>query len=174
MTDLLRQVGLQMPRGGILGLAGTIASRMRLSRRLFTEIPSESRSEPTPRDQNRLEVVYVAVTGLGLTDSAAAGALQAEHLRLAVASGDAERMARAFGMELVYRSASGYEEKGLRQARTALEGLMPRLSSRETRAFVHTALGYSAFLRGDFLDARVGLETGSDLFERMGTASWAH
>lgn len=167
--ELLLGVGWRLRSPCMTRLAEAQWSRWRSRRRIDTA----SAPGLSARDRRRLEVAYTAVSALGLTDAPRAVVLQAEHLRLALRSGVPELRARALSMELVYLSGSGGAGPEVEGLQDRLRSMIFELEPREIRAFAHVSLGYAAFLRGEVEEARLGLEAGVELNERIGCATWA-
>src|SRR5262249_12235907 len=106
LTQVLRAVGLRMPRTGRRALPALLFDRLRLAWRgldFHTSIPA-SRSE---QELSRADACWAVAQGLYLVDPVRAAHFHTRHLLLALQLGDTYRIARALAIEAAYVAFTG-------------------------------------------------------------------
>ena len=102
LDELLSRVGLSRTRGTVSTIVSLIGQRLRLPRKLG--VPPPGPGQLSQQDAERLDVCWTATRGLAYVDGLNSALFHARHLRLALASGDPLRAARAVGYEAYVRA----------------------------------------------------------------------
>lgn len=102
LEELLPRVGLSMPRGTAGTIVALLGQRALLAGRRLA-LPPARAGQLSELDAQRLDVCWTATRGLLYSDGIASALFHARHLRLALASGDPIRAARAIGFEAYVR-----------------------------------------------------------------------
>lgn len=175
--DLLREVlgafGMRLaatPRGALLSL---LFQRARLA---MTGLGWTARDplEIPPAELLRIDCCWSVATGLALVDNIRAADFQARHLRLALASGESYRVARALACESGYSAVAGLSA-ARRTATVALAARRAAEASGDPHAtgLVTLTEGLAAFLEGRWTDARrLGEEAERSLRDRCRGTAW--
>src|SRR6185369_9901321 len=104
MKPLLDELGLSIPRSNARALWRILYGRVY---RFFAGEPKMRVHTPTPRELVRVDVLGSLSWAVVLLDQLAGYALQMQHLRLAMRTGDPKRAAMAMGLEAAVRSMNG-------------------------------------------------------------------
>lgn len=150
LERVMRDVGLKYPSTPTLALGRLAWARaklrvggLRFEERVAAEVP--------PLDLARADVCFSAAAGLSMNDLARTAAFSAEHLVLALRTGEPTRIARGLAFEMGVAPGAGAE--GLRWADRALP-VAERLSERHDdsyhRGLFFLAQGYVAYLSGQW------------------------
>lgn len=99
-------LGLSIPATPRAALARLVAERALLRARGLRYRRKNPSTIPK-RDVARVDTTWGLAVGLGLIDTIRGAALQAQHLRLALKTGDPYRIGRALSVEAAYRYADG-------------------------------------------------------------------
>ena len=103
LEELLPRVGLSLPRGTAATIVALLGQRALLATRKLV-LPPRGGPRLSERDAQRLDVCWTATRGLLYSDGITSALFHARHLRLALASGDPLRAARAIGYEAYLRA----------------------------------------------------------------------
>ncbi|MDC0719152.1 serine/threonine-protein kinase [Nannocystis bainbridge] len=103
LEELLPRVGLSLPRGTASTIVALLGQRALLATRKLV-LPPPGGPRLSERDAQRLDVCWTATRGLLYSDGISSTLFHARHLRLALASGDPLRAARAIGYEAYLRA----------------------------------------------------------------------
>lgn len=127
LGDVLEGLGMTMPltpRGALLSLLAQRA-RIRLRGLRFRE---RTESEVPEQILQRTDIAWEVSIGLGIIDTIRGAEFQAQHLRLALKTGEPYRVARALAVEAAYRYTAGHggqksADRVLAEARALAEQL---------------------------------------------------
>ena len=151
MAKVLAAHSLELParRGAVL--AGILMRRAKLKLRglSWKEAPHVD-----PDTLDRVDVCLSASRGLVISDLLAGGYFQAEHLLLALESGDPSRVALALSEEA--KSASYFGERGVVRARALLsevEALAERIGTKQARANAMTTEALVLLMGGQWANS---------------------
>jgi serine/threonine protein kinase len=173
IREVLASIGLRIPPTPRAAVLGILASRLMLKLRglKFLERPAEMipQSELT-----RIDVLWAVVTGLARIDNIRSAYFQPIHLRVALATGEPYRAARALATEAAFSAVQG------EKARKRTEQLVS-MAERSAQKVGHPhAIGMSmlarsmeSFYHGHFRDAFQRAEEAEAVFrERCTGVSW--
>jgi hypothetical protein len=153
LAGVLSSLGLSAPRSRAGALMRIVVGRARraLGSSDFVERDPASLSE---RERLRVDTLCGLALALWLMDPLTGAALQADHLRLAMRTGDRLRFATALCLEVSVSALDGVPAQKrtrriIEQARALAEGL----GRREIDAALTTAEGAAALLEGRWVDA---------------------
>jgi eukaryotic-like serine/threonine-protein kinase len=174
MRTLLRDVGTRLPASprraitaALLGRARLLAGGVRFTKRGAAEVP--------PATAARLDTLWAATTSLSMVHHTHADALGVEHLRLALASGDRSRVARALGYEATCCASVGGPlfQWQSRRLLGMVRALAEETRDPYDRAWSKMAEGTSAWLGARWAEAATRCLEGAALFREHGRgASW--
>lgn len=106
LLELLHSIGLRVPSTSVGSLVSLLWRRARISMRGFKFV--ERDADEVPRDVAlRIDTLWAAAAGLGMTDTLKGMDLQTRHLVWALDSGDKRRIARAVTTEAMYSCTGG-------------------------------------------------------------------
>jgi hypothetical protein len=172
LTRALGAVGATLPRTPASALAAVLWHRARMSLRGMEPAP-EAPIAPATRD--RLDALWAGCSGLIWVDPIRSGALHAQHVREALASGDRGRALRAYASEATVLAAIG-GASGLRKAQGLLaraEALAASLQTPEGEGLTRMCNAGVSYFSGRFREsvARCG-EAERVLRERCTGVAW--
>jgi eukaryotic-like serine/threonine-protein kinase len=153
LGDSLEAVGLRLPKSRAGAIASYIWQRagLRLSRR---QLQFRERDDIPPGELVRLDALYAAVVGMGWVDGIRAAPLVTRMLRLALAVGERERLAKALAGEAVFVSLPGVRAlRTTMRTRAILEQAVETLDSPFWRGLVTGADAIIAQNESRFTDA---------------------
>ncbi|MCK6551533.1 AAA family ATPase, partial [Myxococcota bacterium] len=154
---VVAEVGLPWPESAQSAVRLLNVDRVKLTVRglKFKEKRPDERSA---EDLTAIDVCWSAVTGFAMVHGIRAAYYHTRGLLLAFRSGEPYRLARALAAEVCL--VGGVDRRRDRTARVleALEGLARVLDEPHARGLVELATGFTAFLRGQWLDAIVHAE----------------
>ncbi|MCY1055800.1 serine/threonine-protein kinase [Nannocystis sp. SCPEA4] len=164
LGPLAHELGLPFPAtsaGTAVRLVGELA-RLALARRLPTP---PTRAPAAPELLLRIDLCWSAGKGLGFIDPIRAAAFSAQGLRLALASGDPRRIARAAAyLTIVDINAPDPRRASAAARELALaRGLATRLADPHLTGLTTILSGVAALNNGHWRRALAGVETGADL-----------
>jgi eukaryotic-like serine/threonine-protein kinase len=170
----LAPLGLRLPTTPLRAAASLTLQRaaIRLRGLRFRE---RSELEVSRRDLTRVDVSWALSAGFGLTDIVRGAEFQARHLRMALRTGEPNRVARALAIEVGYRFLAG--SRGGASARVALghaERLAARLGNPANLEGQNTLMGgIGAILEGRWADADDMLRRAESILrERCSGVGW--
>ncbi|MEM9193360.1 MAG: AAA family ATPase [Myxococcota bacterium] len=177
-TDLLRgllpEVGLRFPGSGAETIGLFVARRAQL--KLRGQTPSGGgEAVPLSDDQRlRVDTCWSVAIGLSMVDPVKAGTFQAQHLLLALESGDQHRIAKAMAVEVPFSATVG--TKHAQQTRLAAKRareLASTVSDPFVEALTESSIGGAAWLEGRWHDAVTFQERADAILRRRCTgAAW--
>jgi serine/threonine protein kinase len=152
LGDLVRAVGLPMPKQGLRAVVALQVERLRLWARGLRRIPAP-RDVPA-EELRRLDVCLTVGRGLSMIEPIRGAKFQTRACRLALASGDRKRIALTLALEAALEATAGY------RARHRVARLLQRsdqLSAHldDVRISAHTRLlrGVTQYLQGEWTAA---------------------
>lgn len=153
LDGVLHAAGLSFPKSSTTALLSFFARRAQLRLRglSFTSRPAGS----APREkQFALDACWSVAIGLAMTEPIHAGIFQSLHMLLALETGDVERVARAFAVEVPFSATSGMRSR----ARTAMlsrraKELAAEVGDTRLDGLLTSSLSGAAWLEGRWLDA---------------------
>jgi hypothetical protein len=108
--DLLRAVGIGLPRTPLTSLASLVWHRARLQKRGLQFVERDA-AQIAASDLSRLDTYWAVTTGLAMVDMLRASDFSARHARLALDTGDPARVVRALAMEGMFISTLGHTHR---------------------------------------------------------------
>ena len=153
LADVLPGLGMKMPatpRGALMSL---VAQRVRIRLRGL-RFRTRTEAEVPEQDLTRTDIAWAVSVGLGFIDTIRGAEFQAQHLLLALHTGEPYRVARALAVEAAYRYTAGPSgkksaERVLRAARDMAQGL----ERPHVHALIDLMAGIGAVLLGRWLEA---------------------
>ncbi|HWB76787.1 MAG TPA: protein kinase [Nannocystaceae bacterium] len=168
LDEVLRAVGLSLPRSNARAIGSLVFDRMRLS---IGGLEPSQNVHITDDELARLDVCWTASRGLIYTDAIAGAAFHAQHLRLALRCGEPMRVARALAVEAHLLAAMGADPK-LPQARALIEraqSIAEQTDSNYARGMVAECSGHVAIAVGDWQRCFTELERAITIFRDRNT-----
>jgi serine/threonine protein kinase len=162
LQELLHEVGIAYPRSELGTKLGLLWRRARLRLRGLDAAPAQP--APGVDHMTALETAYAASAGLSMSDTLRSAYFQTYGLELALASGDAYRVTRALALEACFVALGGHRTAAraddvLARAAAAAQGM----DEPHGHAMLALAYGVNAFMRGNWLVARMQLEHAADV-----------
>lgn len=152
LSAVMAALDLRLPTNMVSGVAGLLYWRMRLRMRglRFKARPPEERD---PRAVMRVDTMYSVAAGLSVSLPAIASSLGPRIVLEAFRLGDAERVARALLLEVVFVSTEGLHSKSrVDELLTAVRPIVHSTQSPNIIAFMQAIEGVVAFQQGRFAE----------------------
>ncbi len=166
-------LGLSVPQSPRSALARLVGERALLRTRGLAFRRKHPSTIPK-RDVARVDTTWGLAVGLGLIDTIRGAALQAQHLRLALKTGDPYRIGRALSVEAAYRYAAGSKGKKAGDRVIALaEELADEIGHPNLRGSCMLMRGLGHVCQGTFVAAEEQLhEAETYLRENCSDVAW--
>ncbi len=169
--EVLHLVGFGMPPTQRRALMSVIGNRMMLRLRGF-EFDERNAKDVAAEDLQGLDVLFSVSFGLSFLDPILGRALQSRYMRRAVQVGEPERMARAYYLEIGYRSLAGEPSwTYCEELRARGLAIAERLGSPSLKGQLEGSSGLAAFLSGRF---DIALERMTEAAQAMRDHSVGH
>jgi tRNA A-37 threonylcarbamoyl transferase component Bud32 len=173
-ADVMRSLGLRLPRSERATIAALLWHRLRIKLRglRFHERPAAD----VPRALlQQVDVCWSLGASLSHADLVRGAEVQARHLLLALKAGEAFRVCRALALEAGYACTGGGPAAKRTEQLTALAAeLAGRINEPGGLGFTELANGVAAFMQGRWPAARSHLDTAGHIFrERCTGVAWA-
>ncbi len=171
-VKFLIDLNMRLPKSAFSGALRILKARGTLSVRGLALRPAPS-SRSSELDRKRVEAAWSVATGLGMIDVASGAVFATESLVFALRTGDPSLVARSLLWEAVIRGVTQGENKQAREfLQIALSYAAP-LPDPRLKGMSHLALGFHAFQRYRFAEAKNYFETAETIFrERCRGAIW--
>jgi tetratricopeptide (TPR) repeat protein len=171
LDGLLRDVGLQLPRGPHRTVASLVWNRVVLRWRGLGFIERSAERIPDA-DRLRLDTCWSIATGLALVDTLRAAHFQTRHLLLALDAGDVSSIVRGLAAEVGFSALAG----GKRERATARLAERTRVLAEANDdsyglALLTLATGVSAFMVGKWRESRESCERALEMLLRQSTGA---
>ena len=171
LTDLVRAVGLRMPKEGAHAVMSLLAQRLRLRWRRLR--PRRRPGSGSAVNLQRIDVCTVVGRGLGMIDPLRSFEFQTRALRLALDTGDLKRISVALAVEAAQESAAGHRTRPrvdglLRESET----LAAELGDVRITAYTRFMRGITEYLRGEWQASLAHCVTAESLFRERCVNAW--
>jgi serine/threonine protein kinase len=174
MRAIFAELDLAWPKTAIGAIGSVLLSRAAIRAR------GESAVRPgvvaAPRDRARIDALWSAATMTSLVDPLFAGELAMRHLRVALGTGEAYRISRAYALAALYATVEG--EGGLQRAERwidAARAAHTHDAQPDVDALATIAAGYLAAMQGQWRAAAVEADLAVELLRlRCVGARWAN
>lgn len=172
LEQVLRAVGLSLPRTPRAALVDLVLTRTKLSLRGL-RVEAVRAEDQDPSRLLRADACRAA-WALAFVNTILGAAFQARFLLEALRSGDPGRVALGFGMEAIYRAAEGHKrEPDVQALRKAQRDVPVTVEDPLVTAFEHLVPGQCSYLLGRWSLAAEELEqTEKILAERCRNVTW--
>lgn len=149
LGELVRSVGLRMPRRGASALLSMLVERFRLRARRLAYRP---RRRPARNEiLRRIDVCQVVGRGLAMTEPFRGMEFQSRALRLALDVGDPQRVAMALSFEAAFEGCDGHPaRKRVERLLNESERLAAELHDPRITGHIRFTRGVTHYLRSEF------------------------
>ncbi|MBX7078388.1 MAG: protein kinase [Nannocystaceae bacterium] len=163
LDEALRAVGLSLPASNTRAIGSLLVDRARIA---MAGLRTKDGSVADATALVRLDVCWAAARGLMFTDGLVGAAFHAQHLRLALRSGEPVRVARALAYEANLMAALGADAKvaEAQALNQRAQGIADACDSDYARAIVAECSGHIAIAIGDWSTAFTELERAIEIF----------
>jgi hypothetical protein len=168
LEHVLRDVGLSLPASNVRAIGSLVFDRARLA---FGGLEIRKGASVVAQELERLDVCWTASRGLIYTDALAGAAFHAQHLRLALRSGEPVRVARALAVEAHLSVALGADPK-LADSKALIDraqAIADAADSNYARGMVAECAGHVAIAVGDWKTCFERLEQAIAIFRERCT-----
>lgn len=170
IREVLGEVKLSLPRGPVSTFASLLGRRAALTVRGL-EFSERKEADCDPADLRRVDVCWSASVGLAMVDTLRGATVGSKQLLLALEAGEAYRVARALAAEAAFGASIG--ARGLPRAHKLLQRsrtLAAQVGDGRLQGLVEFCAGLSAFMAGQFAEARQLHEVAEQRFQEIGAA----
>ena len=152
LEDLVKAVGLRMPKRGVHAIASLAWQRLLL--RIGGVVRRRSAPATDPERDQQFEVCLLVGRGLSMLEPIRGAEFQTRACRLAIRSGHPTREALAFALEAPLEAAAGYRATSrVEQLLDRSERLAAQLDDAQLLANARLMRGAAHYLRAEWLDA---------------------
>ncbi len=173
LGDVLKSAGTKLPRSDGHALVSLLWRRLVLHVRGLKYKKRDANQVPE-FELRRLELTWIAATGLSMFEPIQAAAFQSRHILLALRAGEPHRLARALAWEAAMQTISG--ESGLPRAGkllTLARSIALEFDDPHVTGIIHLSAGLNAFVTGRWRNARSLLEKAGEIYRgRCRGAAW--
>jgi hypothetical protein len=152
--EVLGNLGIRVPVSPLAVILSVLLARITLALRGL-KFKERAATDADPIDLVRIDAITSAGLGFSLTDTVRGAYLQTTGFLIALRTGDIFRLAHALSFEVSYTSIGGVKSAPkARKLMTILSSLADRVDHPRILAGKHYALGFSAFMVGDWKTAK--------------------
>jgi len=173
LEGVLAAAGLTFPRSAWRAIAALLLGRARVRLRGLG-FAERAEKDLSPETLFRIDLAWSVAIGLGMLDTLRGAVFQARHLLLALDAGEPYRVARALGLEAVYRSTNGW--RGPRTARAicaAMRALAERIGRPHALALALLTEAGVAFTEGAWRESAEHYRVAGEILrERCTGVTW--
>ncbi|HEY2518083.1 MAG TPA: AAA family ATPase, partial [Polyangiaceae bacterium] len=162
LRAVLGKVGVYFPKTPVAVIFSLLLARLIL---VLRGVSFRPRAATDSAALARADATWSAGAGFAMTDNVRGAYFQTRNLLMCLRIGDANRVSRALGMEVCFRSAGGQPARHATRALLARTWMLAReVGSPDALAMANAATGYAHYMVAEWEAARGALVAAEDLF----------